>query len=194
MKRNDLILKLYSLPQTVFSLRELGLMFTEIKYVNLKRRLNNLVKTNKLESPARGIFAKSNFVVYELACKLYSPTYISLESVLAKEGIIFQKYESVFAISYINREIKLSNKITINYKRLKGEILNNKLGVDRKQAYFVASPERAFTDAVYIYRDYYFDNLAGLDWDKVFEISKIYKSKILVKRLESYYKLTKNNV
>ncbi|MFA5749706.1 MAG: hypothetical protein WC895_00590 [Candidatus Shapirobacteria bacterium] len=192
MKKIDILNTLYKLSQTVFSLKELSLMFPEIKYVNLKRRVNNLVKKEKLMNPIRGILAKNNFSLLELACKVYTPSYVSLETILAKEGVIFQKYDTIFTISHVSRELKVGNN-KIGYRRLKNEILLNNLGIERYNNYFVASKERAFTDAVYLYRDYHFDNLNILDWNLVLDLAKIYKSKAMTKRIMSYYNLYKKD-
>lgn len=192
MTKIDILNTIYKTPQKIFSLKELSLMFPSIKYVNLKRRLNNLVKRNRILNPSRGFFAKDDYTITELAGKIYSPSYLSLESVLAKEGIIFQRYDSTFMVSYINREIKINNN-NIVYKRLRNEILLNNLGIEKKDNYFIASKERAFTDAVYLYRDYHFDNLSILNWDLVLELSKIYKNKKTTKRIISYYKLNKKD-
>jgi len=190
MKKVSIFTDIYKLPQKVFSLTELSLKYSNIKYVNLKRRINNLVKMGKLLSPARGIYTKDDYRLAELACKIYTPSYVSLETVLAKSGVIFQKYDSVFVISHISRNLSVgTNKII--YKRLRNEILLNNLGVKKEGEYFEATAERAFTDAIYLYRDYHFDNLSGLDWNIVLELSKIYKSKAMDKRINSYYKLYK---
>lgn len=188
MNKIDILKNLYNLPQTIFSLKELSLMFPQISYVNLKRRINNLVKRKKILNPVRGIYTKENHNIFELACKIYTPSYISLESVLAKEGIIFQRYNTIFAISHVSRELKLK-EAKIAYKRLKGEILLNNLGIEKHNNYFIASKERAFTDAVYLYRDYHFDNLSILNWDLVLGLTKIYKNNAMKKRVTSYYNL-----
>lgn len=192
MKKIDILGLLYKLPITVFTLKELSLMFPELSYVNLKRRMNNLVKRKKILNLRRGIFVKTEYNKFELACKIYVPSYVSLESVLAKEGIIFQKYDTIFAISHTDREIKVDNHF-IKYKRLRDEILLNDFGLEKDNNFFVASKERAFTDAVYIYRNYHFDNLDVLNWDKVFDLSKIYNNKAMLKRIKSYYNLYKEN-
>lgn len=190
MNKIDISTSLYKLPKMVFNLRELSLMYPQIKYVNLKRRINNLVKTNKLLNPVRGVFAKDGYDILELACRIYTPAYVGFETVLAKTGIIFQKYDSVFVASPVSRELEINGKKII-YRRLRGEILLSNMGIERNNNYFVATKERAFTDAVYLYRDYHFDNLGILDWSLVLEIAKIYKSKTMTKRINSYYKLFK---
>jgi hypothetical protein len=41
---------------------------------------------------------------------------------------------------------------------------------------------------VYLFPNYYFDNLKSIDWEKCDEISKIYSNKELTKRLAKYRK------
>ena len=190
MKRVSIFTDIYKLSQKVFTLTELSLKYPDIKYVNLKRRINNLVKTGKLANPSRGIYVKDEYNLAELACKIYTPSYVSLETVLAKSGIIFQKYNSIFVISHVNRGLLVGTSKII-YKRLRSEILLNNLGIIKNGEYFEATAERAFTDAVYLYRDYHFDNLSGLDWNIVLELVLIYKSKAMERRINSYYKLHK---
>lgn len=191
MKKIDIFTNLYKSAQMVFSLTELSLKFPQIKYVNLKRRINNLVVTDKLLNPVRGIFAKDGYNLMELACKVYTPSYISVETILLEAGVVFQKYDNVFVISYVSRELNVDGKKII-YRRLRDEILLNNFGIVLQNNYFVATKERAFTDAIYLYRDYHFDNLSGLDWNLVLKLAKIYKSKAMIKRVDSYYKLYKN--
>jgi len=194
MNKDDFILKLYSLAQTVFSTKEIALLFANVSYENIKARLNYYVKTGRLLSPSRGLYAKKDFNKLELATKIYTPSYISLETVLTEAGVVFQTYETVMVISYVDRDVSLENNIKIKYKRISEKVLSDKTGVIEKDNYFMASVERAFLDVIHLYKDYYFDNLSPIDWEKAFEISLIYKSKILIKRLDSYYKLAKDNV
>ena len=184
----NLILEIYKKPQTIFSLKEISLMFPEFAYKNLKSKLSYFVSTGKLNRVRKGIYAKENFNSLELANKIYTPSYISLETVLEKEGIVFQKYETIFVSSYLTRRIKVEDQ-EIFYRKIKDEVLLNSLGVKEENSYFIASKERAFLDAVFIYKDYHFDNLRPLDWEKIKEIEKIYSSKTLVKRVIQYYKI-----
>jgi len=184
----NLILEIYKKPQTIFSLKEISLMFPEFAYKNLKSKLSYFVSTGKLKRVRKGIYAKENFNSLELANKIYTPSYISLETVLKKEGIVFQKYETIFVSSYLTRRIKVEDQ-EIFYRKIKDEVLLNSLGVKEENSYFIASKERAFLDAVFIYKDYHFDNLRPLDWEKIKEIEKIYSSKTLVKRVIQYYKI-----
>jgi len=115
-----------------------------------------------------------------------TPSYVSFETVLEKEGIIFQYHSQVTVASYTSREINVDNQTYI-FKKIRTPILVNPLGIEQKDGVAIASRERAFLDILYINKDYHFDNLRSIDWDKVFEILPIYKNKRLVKLVNKYY-------
>jgi len=188
--KNNLILSLYKKPQTVFTLQEIALLFPEIPYSNLKKRMSYFAKSGSIKKLSRGVYAKDQFNVLELANKLYTPSYISLETVLQKAGVTFQYYESVFAVSYLSRTVEVG-EYTIEYRRLKKDILLNKQGIEEQENVVIASPERAFLDAVYLYKDYHFDNLSSLDWEKITELKNLYGSRRFLKRVEEYYQVYK---
>jgi len=54
--------------------------------------------------------------------------------------------------------------------------------------YWIAEPERAFLDIIYLNKNYYFDNLSQINWGKCFSLVEIYKNKALKKRLKDYFK------
>lgn len=180
----DLILIIYLGKQTVFSLHELVKLFPNIPYNNLKRRLSYYVTTGRLKKLRKNVYAKINYNPLEVPQKPYSPSYISLESVLEK------RKKSIFSVSYISRTINVDGNKMV-YRKLPARVLINRKEIKETDGYFIASPERAFTDAVYIYKDYFFSNLNGLDWDKIMSLKNIYKNKIFEKRLDRYFKLTK---
>ncbi len=185
---NDIIFKLYSLPQTVFSFDEISQIFPEITDKRLRDRLHYFVQQNKLLRLRKGIYAKHEFNKFELANKIYTPSYVSLETVLLREGVTFQLYETIFLMSYLSREVKVQG-INIQYRQIPFSILTNMNGISREVGYSIASKERAFLDAVYVYKNYYFDYLDILDWDKIHEMKKIYESKVFEKRVEKYHKI-----
>ncbi|HCC84373.1 MAG TPA: hypothetical protein DEP87_01715 [Candidatus Pacebacteria bacterium] len=57
----------------------------------------------------------------------------------------------------------------------------------------VASPERAFLDVVYVYKNYHFDNLSILNWDIIMELKVIYESETLNKRVREYFQIYKED-
>ncbi len=187
---NDFILSLYRRPETVFSVDEIAQLFPHLSTESLRNRLYYFSKSGKLKRLHTGIYAKEGYNNFELVNKLYKPSYISLETVLSRGGVIFQYYETIFAVSYVTREVRLNN-LGIQYRRVKGPVLTNLTGINRENGYFIASLERAFLDAIYVYKNYHFDNLRGLDWDKVAVFKTIYNNAILEKKVEEYYQTFK---
>ena len=179
--------KIYKSSQMVFTIKDFSLIWGVDQPELVRARVNDYVRRGKLYHIRKGIYAKDeNYDKFELATKTYTPSYISLETVLAMEGVIFQYYESIFVVSYLSRELEV-DKYKIVYRKIKDEILVNTEGIRQEKNYFIATKERAFLDALYLYKDYYFDNLELLDKDKVFELAKIYRSKQLTKRVKEYF-------
>lgn len=184
---NNTILRLYKQKQSVFSVKEVFLIWQESNPDNVKAYLKYYTDKGDLIRLRRGIYAKTNFDIYEVTTKIYTPAYISFETVLRNEGVIFQHYETTFAASYLTRDIELDNKQKITYRKIKNNVLLNTEGIIRNKNYAIASKERAFLDMIYLMQDYYFDNLRSIDWKKCFELVKIYESKEMEKRLINYY-------
>ena len=144
------------------------------------------VKAGKICSVRRGIYAKDkNYDKYELATKIYTPSYISFETVLAKAGVIFQLYGQIFIASYLSRELLIGDQ-TYSFRKIKNSVLTNKTGMEEKDNYFIASPERAFLDVIYLNKEYHFDNLINIDWDEVYKILPIYNNKRVEKNVKRY--------
>lgn len=186
----DIIFELYKKDQTVFTFKEILLYFPNLTKQSLKDKLKYAVKKGKIFRLRKGIYGKSDYNVFELANKIYTPSYISLETVLKQEGLIFQEFSYVTVISYLSREVTVG-KQKIVYRKIKDEILTEKRGIGEKDNYFVAEKERAFLDSLFLYKDFYFDNLKPLNWEKIFEILEIYHSKALKKRVDRYYQIFK---
>jgi len=165
-------------------------LFPNLTYKTILNKLIYAIKTNRLKKIRKGIYAKDRFNFLEVANKLYTPSYISFETVLQKEGIVFQVYKTVFVASYLTRNIKLKEN-EIFYRKLINEVLLNSNGVEKINNYFVATKERAFLDAIFLYKNYHFDNLKPLDWEKITELKKIYQSKTLEKQVDEYYQIFK---
>ena len=185
---DNLLLKLYQSPKTVLTTKEIALLWKERNKNNLKSKIFYYVKNGGLIRLRRGIFAKNKkYNFKELAVSIYTPAYVSFETVLREEGVIFQHHNAVFVVSYLSKEVKCGgNKIV--FRKIKYEVLINQSGIVNKNNFCQASKERAFLDMIYLFKNYHFDNLDGLDWKKCFELAKIYQNKELIKRLQKYYK------
>lgn len=193
MNKEKKFLNLFRSKNTVFTFKDIALILREDNSENLRKRVNYYVKKGDLYKIRKGIYAKDeNYDKFELATKIYTPSYISFETVLLNEGVIFQYYRSIFAASYLSRRIDCDGQSYV-FRKIKDEALNNSLGVKKENNYFIASKERAFMDMLYIFKNYYFDNLRTINWKSCFKLLSIYKNKNLEKRLDSYYKSYKKN-
>jgi predicted transcriptional regulator of viral defense system len=186
MKKADISSILRS-DKTVFSFKDILLTSGESNPALLRRRLHYYVKSSELHAIRRGFYAKDkNYDRMELATKILAPAYISFETVLRSAGVIFQHYEQIFVASYVTRDIAADGQ-TYHYQAIKNPVLTDTTGIEQKENYAIASKERAFLDVVYRSKDYYFDNLAPLDWNKVFEILPIYNNKQMAKKVHKYH-------
>jgi predicted transcriptional regulator of viral defense system len=185
---DDMLLTIYQRPETVLTMGEIAQLFPAISYKRLKDRLSHFAKTGRLSRLRPGIYAKPDYNPLELANKVYKPAYISLETVLFKAGVVFQTYRTIFAVSYLTRAVTI-DQTELQFRKMKDAVLTNLTGIEPQIGYFMATPERAFLDAVYIYRDYHFDNLDALNWDKVQLLKDIYQSRAFEARVDDYYKI-----
>lgn len=175
-------------PKTIFSSKDVSLLWGEESDEVIKKRLNKYVTAGKLIRVRRGIYAKDkNYDRFELATRINTPSYISFETVLTREGVNFQYYGNIFIASYINREITIGDQ-KITFVRMKDYVLTNTTGIEHTDGIAIATKERAFLDRVYVSKDYHFDNLRSLDWSKIMEILPIYNNKRLEKKIKEYQK------
>jgi hypothetical protein len=173
--------------KTVFSTKDVALLWGEEKELTISARLNKYAKAGKLIRVRRGFYAKDkSYSRFELATRIYTPSYISFETVLTREGVNFQYYGNIFVASYVNREIKVDDQ-TITYVRMKDYVLSETAGILHEDGIAKATKERAFLDRIYISKSYHFDNLRGMDWEKVFEILPIYHNKRMIKKVNEYF-------
>lgn len=173
--------------QTVFSTKDIMMLWGDLGTNAARVRINYYLKRGELYHIRRGLYAKDkNYDQLELATKIFTPSYVSFETVLAKAGMVFQHYGQIFIASYLTREIVADGQIYA-YKKIKDPILISHAGTEVKENYFIASTERAFLDTLYLNRDYHFDNLSPLNRDKVFEILPIYGNKRMEQKVRQYH-------
>lgn len=179
-------------PKTVFSTKDVALLWREREERKVSGRLNKYVNAGKLIRIRRGIYAKDeNYDRFELANRIYTPSYISFETVLTRAGINFQYYGNIFAASYVTREIEADGQ-RISFLKIKDYVLTNTNGIEREEGYSIATKERAFLDRIYISKDYHFDNLDALDWDRVFKILPVYRNKRMNEKVKKYFEYYKS--
>ncbi|MDD4193204.1 MAG: hypothetical protein PHI28_17850 [Mangrovibacterium sp.] len=186
-QNENTILAAYRDKRSVFTLTDIAVLVGESDFNAMNGKVNYYVRTGRLLNPRKGIYAKAGYPPEELACVLYTPSYISLEYVLQRAGIIFQYDERITSVSYLSRNIEIENR-TFSYRKIKGEILVVTKGLNREGNVNIASPERAFLDLLYLNRQCVFDNLNPLNKELIDQLLPLYGSKALVTRVQKLLK------
>ncbi len=186
MATDNLIAQLYESPKTILTTKDIALIWGETNTANLFSKIKYYAKQGSLIRLTRGVFAKSKeYDIKELATSIYTPSYISFETVLREAGIIFQYHDSIFVAGPYPTAKKIGGNMII-FRKLKDSVLYNAFGVKNEKNYSIATPERAFLDTIYLSTNFYFDNLRSINWGQCFELAKIYDNKQLIKRLKNY--------
>lgn len=188
----NLILNVWNSKSSVFTINELSNFIEYSSDIAFRSKISNYTKRWYLEKIARWIYSLPNKVInpFELANKIYSPSYISFFSALYSYWIVFQNPSTQIYLAYKKSTIKKIEKLwlEINLKCLKENILLNNEWLIIKDNYTIASPERAFLDTIYLYKNIYFDNLDSLDLDKIRKLIYIYwKDKMMKNRIKNYF-------
>ncbi len=178
---------LYQSKNTVFNTKDLTLVWRITDAVKLKNRIAYCIKSGYLLRLTRGVFAKNKeYSSKELATSLYTPSYISFETVLREAGMIFQYYETIYLAGPWSKTVSIG-KNTFTFRKIKDRVLYNPSGIINDGNTSQATPERAFLDTLYVSPRYYFDNIRPINWEVCFELVKIYNNQQLVKRLKKLY-------
>jgi hypothetical protein len=184
----DLILAVYRESRSVFRLNDIAMLMGVSDFKSLNKRLNYYVRARKLNNPRKGIYTKPGYDPEEMACSVFTPSYISLQYVLQKAGIVFQYDSRITSVSYLSRIIEIENLAFI-YRKIKGSSLVNTAGIIRQNNHInIASPERAFLDFLYLEKEFHFDNLNPLNKEIVHELLPVYESKALINTVKKYLK------
>jgi hypothetical protein len=186
--KKDIIFEIYKDSRSVFKINDIALLLDNADDTLLSQKLNYYVKAGKLLNPRRGIYAKEGYKAEELACLLYTPTYISFGYVLQRSSVIFQYDSAITNASYLCRSVKVDNQ-PIEYRQIKDEILLNTTGIVRENNINIAVPERALLDTLYLGSSLYFDNIKPLNRNKINELLPVYNSETLNKKVKRVFQL-----
>lgn len=176
------LLRVYQSRASVYTKAELSLLYPELSERQLSNALYYAVKEDRLARVRRGMYAKPGFDIQELACKLCAPAYVSLETVLLPEGVIFQLTSETHCVSRVSRRVEIEGE-RIVYRKLKDTVLTNPEGVINDGVKSVASLERALLDVLALDGERYLDNLRPVSWEKVRQLLPLYNNRALTKRV-----------
>lgn len=183
-EKADFILEVFRDRRTVFTFNELGLLLGETDSNRLKQKVNYFVRRQRLLNIRKGIYAKKDYNPEELACKINTPSYLSLEYVLLKAGAVFQYSGTLTVVSYLSRNLEV-NGHSIQFRRIRESILADTSGIERlAEGINIAEPERAFLDLLYLDQEFHLDHPHVLKRKRILEILPVYGSQTLNRKLD----------
>lgn len=158
-----------------------------------RRRLIELIKyyvrQKRLMRIYKGVYVYGkDYTPLDIAQKLVPLSYISLYTTSQMHGLTFQYYETIYAVSLKSRKYKISEREYMYY-RVKESMFYNQLGLVDNGRYIMADKERTITDCLYVFPHIAFDNLRGLDKEKLLTLSKIYSNSSLERRVKELIKI-----
>ena len=173
--------------QKVFSIEDLGSIWSENDYIKVKALARYYASKNKVFRVKNGLYSiVEKPDVLEVAQHLITPSYISYHTALSIHGINFQYYSDIHCMALRNREIEVKEQKII-FHQIKYDVLFNPLGIINQNGYNLASPERAICDSLYLSPGIGFDNINQIDIIELFKIAQIYNNKSLIKNLHKYF-------
>ena len=179
------IARLLLTKQTIYTIKDLAYLWNIPNENALKRKIYYYSSTGKLIRLRRGIFTVNNQEInnLELANKLISPSYVTFETVLYKEGINFQYDSRIYSATNTNSEESIGAN-TFIYRKLPLDVVFNRNGINEQSGIFIATAERAIVDTIYYFKgNFHFDNLDSVNLNKCVELSKLYNDKALINNI-----------
>ncbi len=103
---------------------------------------------------------------------LHTYGYVSTETILVQQGIIFQGASSITLISHISKSFTVGKNTYIS-RKIADKYLYNNAGIIFRDGIYQASVERAVADTLYLRPRYHFDNEKSIDWKKIKELQTL---------------------
>lgn len=178
MRDLELVSKLKNLGKKLYTVSDLGKILP-VKEKSLRTVIMRLTKRGVLNKIARGLYSVFDEAVdiEEAACQLYYPSYLSLKTVLSKQGIINQIPQEVQLITARKSyKIKIAGVLVV-YRQIKKELF---FGYFKEKRKLIAYPEKALLDLLYF-------ALLGKEYfpAKEIDVSKI--DKVRWRKYRRYY-------
>ncbi len=139
----------------IFTGNDVIKMFPEEPKSQINTQLNRMSARKDLIGLKRDVYLLSDVKIDEfmLANKLYSPTYVSLESALNTYGIIPDIAANVTSVSPVTSKKVVTPKGTFLYSKINKKLFfgfQNVLDPGSNLYYQIATPEKALLDYIYI--------------------------------------------
>ena len=170
MYRIDILLKQ---EQKLFHTQDLALLWGIENKNTLYTAIKRYVKKGILISIHKGYYSTvplNTINPFRLGLGyLHSYGYVSTETILVQQGIIFQSAASITLISHTSKSFTIGNNTYIS-RKIVNTYLYNSAGIIQQDGIQRASVERAIADILYLRPQFHFDNEKSIDWKKVKEL------------------------
>lgn len=167
----------------VFTTEDLAVIWQIPQRRRLIERIKYYLREKRLISVYKGVYAYGeDYTPLDIAQKLVPMSYISLYTTSQMYGLTFQFYSSIYSISLKSKKYKIG-KTEYFYRKVKESIFYNQSGLINNGRYILADKERTVADCLYVFPSFAFDNLQGINKEKLVEMSKIYSNKRLEKEI-----------
>ncbi|OIO39479.1 MAG: hypothetical protein AUJ72_00710 [Candidatus Omnitrophica bacterium CG1_02_46_14] len=155
MRFQEVYKKLFERKYAVFSLGDLGVLYPDEKQSNLRQYLSRWKKNGWIDSLRNGLYELTfpeNSVIpdFFIANKMYSPSYVSLETALSYYSILPEVSMAVLSVTpKTTRRFKNTHGFfmyrTIKPQAFCGTLIEKHNGFD----VLIAEPEKALVDYLY---------------------------------------------
>ncbi len=161
--------------QRIFSTSDLALLWGIENRNTLFKTIQRYIDRGILFRIYKGLYSTlplEDLDRYELGCAVSGPfSYVSGETVLAKEGLIMQDIKKVTLFGKKKKEIEVGGN-TYLCRYLNDKYLLNRVGIDDQSGFAVASVERAMADLRYINPKFFIDNTISIDQKTIDKLSR----------------------
>jgi len=189
MKYIEILGKFQEKKIKYFSLQDFQ-QITDLSYDAARAILQRYKKKNLVLNPKKGYYFFKDYSpsVYELANKLYSPSYISMETVLSKNGVIPETIYPIISITPKPTRNFICQKREYHYHKIKQKAF---IGYYKKENYLIAEIEKAIADYLYFValgqkKINSRINLKRINKKKLIRYGKTFKSKKLLELIKRH--------
>lgn len=176
--------KLITSNKKVFTIDDLAVIWEISDRKRLTGRIKYYLKQKRLIHIYKGIYAYGEYSALDIAQKLVPMSYLSLYTSSQMHGLTFQYHSAIFCISLKSKKYNIGGQ-AFEYHKVKESIFFNSMGLIENNGHTLANQERTICDLLYVFPHFAFDNLRGIDTNKLREISSIYGNKRLEKEVAS---------
>ncbi|MEA3327999.1 MAG: hypothetical protein U9R53_11965 [Chloroflexota bacterium] len=170
--------------QTVFTVDDLAVLWQVPDRSKLWESIKYYVRTKRLYSIQRGVYAISeDYSPFEAGVKLFPPAYVSFTTALAYHGVLFQYSSEIHLMAQASKRLEVGGQVFV-YHQLKNAVLLNQQGIEKVEGYWIANLERAICDTSYLVPCFVFEHLSNANPEKLEQLSTLYGNTALQNRIK----------